>query len=106
MHFSAALNQENNRWDVRLGGELDFFDAPELKRQLVELIEQNKIDINMECKDLQYLDSTSLGVLVSVLKKVREYEGTISITGLKPFIPKIFTITGLDKIFNIEVDMS
>jgi anti-sigma B factor antagonist len=42
-------------------------------------------------------------VLVSALKKVREADKQISIINLKPYIAKIFTLTGLNKIFEIEV---
>ena len=40
---------------------------------------------------------------MSALKKVKEAERKISIINLKPHIAKIFTLTGLDKIFDIEV---
>ncbi len=36
-----------------------------------------------------------------MFKRVKEYEGSIKVTNLKPHIAKIFTITGLDKTFSI-----
>jgi anti-sigma B factor antagonist len=57
----------------------------------------------IDCQDLKYIDSTGLGVLISALRRVKDHDGTITIRGLKPYIQKIFGITGLDKIFSLEV---
>ena len=61
----------------------------------------------IDCKELKYIDSTGLGVLIGVLKRIKDNNGNdsgnITITNLKPYIEKIFKITGLDKIFLIEV---
>lgn len=98
-HFEIA----NNTWIVNLSGEIDIYNAPQLKEQLLKLLEEQKGNMLIDCKDLKYIDSTGLGVLISVLKRVKDENGDITISNLKPYIQKIFTITGLDKIFSIEV---
>lgn len=103
MDIKEKFNAETSTWEVSLGGEIDIYNAPELKQQLNELIQKAQGNITIDCKDLNYVDSTGLGVLISVLKKVKEYDGEIKIKNLKPYIYKIFTITGLDKIFSVEV---
>ncbi len=94
---------ENERsWHIALSGEVDIYNAPQLKEALLAVLDQNEGDMIINCKDLVYIDSTGLGVLISLLKRVKEYDGSITITELKPYIGKIFTITGLDKVFNIQ----
>ena len=104
MLLDANYDEDMNRWDVRLYGEVDIYNAESLKSELHALVDEKRADIVLDCTSLKYIDSTGLGVLVSALKKVREAEKQISIIHLKPFIAKIFTLTGLDKIFVIEVD--
>ncbi len=104
MLLDANYDESLNRWDVRLYGEVDIYNSESLKSELHALVDDKKADIVLDCTSLKYIDSTGLGVLVSALKKVKEARKQISIINLKPYIAKIFTLTGLDKIFLIEVD--
>lgn len=104
MLLDANYDESLNRWDVRLYGEVDIYNSESLKSELHALVDEKKADIVLDCTSLKYIDSTGLGVLVSALKKVKEARKQISIINLKPYIAKIFTLTGLDKIFLIEVD--
>ena len=103
MLLDANYDEEQLKWNVRLYGEVDIYNAESLKNELHALIDEQKADVVLDCASLKYIDSTGLGVLVSALKKVKEADKQISIINLKPFIAKIFTLTGLDKIFVIEV---
>ncbi len=102
MNIEQKFNDSSNAWEIKLNGEIDIYNAPDLKESLTELIEERQGDIIIDCEDLKYIDSTGLGVLISILKKVKEYDGVIKIVNLKPYINKIFNITGLDKIFILE----
>lgn len=103
MDIRQVWDEHNNSWKISLAGEIDIYNAPELKSSLLGLLEQNKGNIQIDCADLKYIDSTGLGVLISALRHVKDYKGEITIKNLKPYIYKIFTITGLDKVFTIEV---
>jgi anti-sigma B factor antagonist len=56
--------------------------------------------INLDTLD--YIDSTGLGVMIGVLKKLKMDNKEIYILNPKSNVKKIFTITGLDKIFKVE----
>jgi anti-sigma B factor antagonist len=103
MLLDSKYDESQDRWEVQLYGEVDIYNADNLKSELHALIEEKKADLVLDCASLKYIDSTGLGVLVSALKKVREADRQISIINLKPYIAKIFTLTGLNKIFEIEV---
>jgi anti-sigma B factor antagonist len=103
MDIQHAWNEQTNSWNVVLSGEIDIYSAPELKNSLLKLVEEKKGNIHIDCANLKYIDSTGLGVLISAMRNVKEYDGNIVIRNLQPYIYKIFTITGLDKVFTIEV---
>ena len=103
MLLDANYDDKNQKWDVNLYGEVDIYNADSLKNELHSLFAEKPADIIINCSDLKYIDSTGLGVLVNALKKVKEQDKSISIVNLKPYIAKIFTLTGLNKIFEIEV---
>ena len=103
MDVKEKFNAGTKTWYISLDGEVDIYNAPELKEKLHKLIEQHAGNFVLNCGNLNYIDSTGLGVLISALRRVKEYDGEMIITSLKPYIHKIFVITGLDKIFTIEV---
>lgn len=93
---------EGNEFIVKVDGDIDVNSVRELKGVLEEELE-NEPNILLDCENLNYIDSTGLGVLVSTLKKVQKYGGNIKITKLKSYLGKIFNVTGLTKVFEIEV---
>jgi len=104
--ISHEYVEDQNHWDVKLTGEFDIFNAANLKNDLNELIEKKNADIILDCSSLDYIDSTAIGSLVAILKSVKAYGGKVALKGLKPNLMKIFRITNLNKVFEIEGDIN
>ena len=60
--------------------------------------------IDFDCENLEYIDSTGLGAVVYVYKKAKEIGGTVRVLKLKKYIYKLFEITALNRLFDIEVN--
>jgi len=73
-----------------------------LKDKLYSLIDTSSSDVIIDMNDVSYIDSTGLGVFVGALKKSKQKGTNIVLKNLKPNVKKVFTITGLDKVFRIE----
>lgn len=86
---------------VELEGEVDVYTAPQLKQQMISLLESGARDMVVDLTKVEYLDSTALGVLIGGLKRMRERDGNLSLICPSARIRRVFEITGLDKIFNI-----
>ena len=56
---------------IELGGEVDLYTAPEFKERMVELIESGKKQIVVDLSQATFIDSTTLGVLVGGVKRLR-----------------------------------
>lgn len=91
----------NDYFQVSLAGEVDIYTSQELKEKLYSIVDSMLTDLKIDCKELNYIDSTGLGILVGTLKKARQKDKTIVISNLKDNIKKLFIITGLDKVFTI-----
>ena len=102
MNIDSKLNNENGFWDVSLQGELDVSTADKLKEHLHNLADEKILDMNIILENLDYIDSTGLGAMIGVLKKLKTDNKEIYIINPKSNVKKIFTITGLDKIFKVE----
>ncbi len=89
-------------WVVKLNGEIDIYTSTELKEELNMLIKDKQIDIKLDCEELDYIDSTGLGILIGILKKLKKSGNNVIIAKPKQNIIKLLKITGLDKIFIME----
>ena len=101
MSFSMNVdfNKERDVWIFTLKGDLDIYTCDKFKVEVLKAFESKKADLEIDGMDLDYVDSTGLGVLIGILKEVRETDNKIYITNVKPNIRKIFDITELDKLF-------
>ena len=95
-------NKEENSIHIEVSGEVDIYTCQELKDKLYKAIDENGVDLVLDCEDLNYIDSTGLGVFVAVLKKIKLIGKEIRIEHLKDSIKKLFVITSLDSLFNIK----
>lgn len=102
ININSKLDIQNNFWDISLEGELDISTADKLKEHLHALVTKEIVDMKINLTNLDYIDSTGLGVMIGVLKKLKISDKEIYIIDPKINVKKIFTITGLDKIFKVE----
>lgn len=86
---------------VEVEGEVDVLTSPRLKSALAAVVDAGTSTVVVNLDRVDYMDSTALGVLVSAMKRIREKNGTIVLTGLNPHLAKIFEITGLRKVFDV-----
>jgi anti-sigma B factor antagonist len=91
----------DDRYVISLAGEVDLYTAPEFKQQLLEVITQGGRNVIVDFSDTTFIDSTTLGVLVGGVKRLRSNEGQLSLVCSDRNITKIFEITGLDRVFTI-----
>jgi len=102
MNFDIKTEQlGDDAYVIALAGEVDLYTAPEFKQQLLEVIGQGGKQVIVDFTDTTFIDSTTLGVLVGGVKRLRTNEGQLSLVCSDRNITKIFEITGLDRVFTI-----
>ena len=102
MNFDIKTEQlGDDAYVISLAGEVDLYTAPEFKQQLLEVIGQGGKQVIVNFSDTTFIDSTTLGVLVGGVKRLRTNEGQLSLVCSDRNITKIFEITGLDRVFTI-----
>ena len=103
MNFDIKTEQlGDGAYVISLAGEVDLYTAPEFKQQLLEVIDQGGRDVVVDLSDTTFIDSTTLGVLVGGVKRLRPNGGQLALVCNDRNITKIFEITGLDRVFPIH----
>ena len=70
--------------------------------QLVEADSRDKLLLNFSSVD--FLSSAALGKLITLDKKMKAHGGTLKLSNIRPEIYEVFTITKLDRLFDIRDD--
>ena len=103
MNFDIKTEQlSSEAYVISLSGEVDLYTAPEFKQQLLDVIGKGAKSVVVDFTETTFIDSTTLGVLVGGVKRLRTNEGRLSLVCSDRNITKIFEITGLDKVFPIH----
>jgi len=102
MNFDISTEQlGDDAYVISLAGEVDLYTAPEFKQQLLDAISQGAKHVIVDFTDTTFIDSTTLGVLVGGVKRLRSNDGQLALVCSDRNITKIFEITGLDRVFTI-----
>ena len=103
MNFDIKTEKlKDDAYVISLAGEVDLYTAPEFKQQLLEVIGEGATRVVVDLSETTFIDSTTLGVLVGGVKRLRPAGGQLSLVCSDRNITKIFEITGLDKVFPIH----
>jgi anti-sigma B factor antagonist len=105
MNFGLTTDQVSDGVAViALSGEVDLYTAPDVKRELLRVIEDGAGSVIVDLTQTTFIDSTTLGVLISGVKRLRPSGGRLELVVSDRNIRKIFEITGLDRVFPIHDD--
>ena len=80
---------------LRIAGELDAYTAPALRQRMLDLNADGFVHVIADMRQVDFLDSTGLGVLVGGLKRFREHDGSLAPVITKSGLLKVLQVTGL-----------
>lgn len=86
---------------VDIDGQLIVGNRQEFKQRVLEEVERGERRFLVDFSRAGYVDSSGLGVLVSLSKKVREQGGELRLSGLNEDLRTLFELTKLDTLFRI-----
>ena len=87
--------------EIGLVGEIDFAKAEDFYTAVMESYKANPAELRFDCTELDFIDSTTLGTFVKILKAVKSDGYTMRLMGLQAKIKKLFLICSLDSIMEI-----
>jgi anti-sigma B factor antagonist len=91
---------------VIVSGRVDSSTAPELDKVLRSITDAERFRICMDLKDLEYLSSAGIKVLISTLKTCKRWNrGELRLANLPPYIAEVFDLAGLLPLFKVYPDL-
>ncbi len=86
---------EGTQATVYTAGEIDITSAPTLRTALTQCLAEGCTEVTVDMTDLEFIDSSGLGVLVWALKQLRTREGRLIVCNPPAIAQKVLGISGL-----------
>jgi len=105
MDVTIHFKEINNKLYGFVEGEIDTFTASGLREELEAVKITEGLEIELNLSKVNYMDSTGLGIFVAFYKRALRENGKVKLVGLSNRLQRLFEITGLSEIMDIETDI-
>ena len=95
------VTESNGVAVLSVQGRLDLSSGSSLKEQVKVLFNDDKSNVHLNLADVEFINSSGLGSLVSIMKETRLRKGRLTLSNLASYVQEIFDITQLSHIFEI-----
>ena len=85
---------------LSIEGALDAVSAPDLRPTLDTLVNENRQQIIIDLSMLRLIDSSGVGAIVALYKRIHAKGGKVSVRGLKDQPLAIFKLLRLERVFD------
>ena len=102
MQFEVNVAPVDDWSVVAVAGEVDVATAPALRKATIALLGEGHHRMVLDLEAVDFLDSTGLGVLIGLLRRIRLAGGDLRVVCTTPHVVELFTVTGLDRVFDLR----
>lgn len=95
------ISEINDITIVDIDGKIIYETEKIVKEYIEKLFDAGKIKIILNLSKLSYINSSGLGMLITLLKKSRSIGGDVKLSSLTKDIKELFRVTSLDHIFKV-----
>ncbi len=81
-------------------GHLDAHNVERFEKEILKLIGNNMVNVVVNCKELNYISSAGMGIIMGYLDEIREKGGDIKLCSLDEKVYEIFDLVGFTEIYD------
>ena len=100
--MNVKVEELNGTYVATLQGEMDTAAALEVEETLKPLFATGGKDVIIDCKELEYIASSGLRILLSILKGAKAADSRVVLRDVNDDIKNVFQLTGFINIFEFE----
>lgn len=97
--MSFSLERTDDVTIVTVQGQLVVTNRQEFKQAILDAVEQGSTTVIVDFTEATYIDSSGLGALVSLNRRLRDAGGDLRLVGLSDELRTLFELTRLDALF-------
>lgn len=100
--MNTKIEEIDAKYVATLEGEMDTAAAVEAEKVLKPIYNSNGKDVIIDCTNLEYIASSGLRILISILKGAKAGGSKVVLRGVNDYIKNVFKLTGFISIFEFE----
>ena len=102
--MKALIQEFEDKYVATLEGELDTKAARDMEKSFQPLYTSNGRNIIIDCTKLEYIASSGLRILISILKGAKMSGSKVIMRNMNDDIKNVFKLTGFINLFEFEQD--
>lgn len=100
--MKTKIEEIDGKYVATLEGEMDTAAAMEVEEAMKPLYQSNGKDVIIDCTNLEYIASSGLRILLSILKDAKAGGSRVVLRNVNEDIKNVFSLTGFINIFEFE----
>jgi len=100
--MNTKIEEIDGKFYATLEGEMDTAAAAEAEEVLKPLYKSDGKDVVIDCNGLEYIASSGLRILLSILKGAKAAGSKVIMRGVNDDIKNVFKLTGFISLFEFE----
>lgn len=100
--MKTIIEEIDGKYVATLEGEMDTAAAMEVEEAMKPLYKSNGKDVIIDCTNLEYIASSGLRILLSILKDAKAGGSRVVLRNVNEDIKNVFSLTGFINIFEFE----
>ena len=100
--MTTSIQEIDGKLVAILSGELDTAAALETEKALEPLLHSEGKDVIMDCTNLEYIASSGLRILLSILKQAKSVGSRVVLKNVNDVVRDVLDLTGFVSIFEFE----
>ena len=99
--MKTIINKVGDQTFVVISGRLDTPNSKAFEDSIQTILQDMKPDVCIDCAEMQYISSSGLRQLLSLLKHIKSINGKLELKNLRAEVKEVFDMTGFSAIFNL-----
>jgi anti-sigma B factor antagonist len=101
MELDLRVQHHDDRAVVYVGGEVDLATCPQLRGVLAQLVDQGVYHLVVDLEQVSFLDSSGVGVLLGVHRRIREHGGSLRLAAPSARVRRVLELIGVTTVLPI-----
>ncbi len=100
--MNIEINDSGDIVKIVVTGDIEMMSIKDFKTKLLEVGENVDKDIEIDLSDVDYIDSSGVGVLISLLKRQKTKGKSLNISKVSPKVLNVLKLSSLSEVFNLQ----
>ena len=100
--MKTTFEEKDGKYIMHFEGRLDTASSVQTEQEMKVLHDCEGHDIVLDCEKLDYISSSGLRLFLTLLQECHTTGNTVTITGLSPYIHRVFDETGFTRMFKLQ----